>query len=62
MYQALQQQVQQHIREQKRRELKEQGLLPSSDEEEEEPKPEPEEQTVDAEAQKLYPRDLIRHS
>ena len=58
MYQALQQQVQQHIREQKRRELKEQGLLPSSDEEEEEPKPEPEEQAVDAEAQEVVPEGL----
>ncbi len=43
LFQALQQQVQQHIREQKRRELKEQGLLPSSDEEEAEAAEEPEE-------------------
>ena len=54
----MQQQVQQHIREQKRRELKEQGLLPSSDEEEEEPKPEPEEQAVETEAQEVVPEGL----
>ena len=38
--------------------MKEQGLLPSSDEEEEEPKPEPEEQAAEAEAQEVVAESL----